>query len=203
MSSRRITLRKRVPEPVPEPTAPAAAASPASGKGRPTPKRSEAQKRRGGPVPPPPTTRREAAARLRAQGREDRADLRRGTTSGDPDRMLPRDAGPVRALVRDVIDARRNTAVLLLPVALLLVVAELSDQAVLVAVAGRLWAATLLAVLVDVFLTVRAVRRALTAAHPDVRLRSHIGYGLLRSTVVRRFRMPPPRTSPPPLLRQR
>src|SRR3954466_14792891 len=38
----------------------------AGGKGRPTPKRSEAQGRRQGPPPPPPTTRKEAYRRMRS-----------------------------------------------------------------------------------------------------------------------------------------
>ena len=47
------------------------------GKGRPTPKRSEAQgARRGGPVPPPPRTRKEAAQRAREEARAARERVR-------------------------------------------------------------------------------------------------------------------------------
>src|SRR5829696_5377893 len=48
-------------------TASGATAVGAAGKGRPTPKRAEAQGRRSGPVPPPPTTRKEAFKRQREQ----------------------------------------------------------------------------------------------------------------------------------------
>ena len=55
--------------PVDRPSEDSAAAVPgAAGKGRPTPKRSQAQgQRRGGPVPPPPRTRKEAAQRAREE----------------------------------------------------------------------------------------------------------------------------------------
>src|SRR5688500_10937992 len=55
----------------------------ASGKGRPTPKRSEAQGRRQGPPPPPPTTRREAYKRMREQQATRRAQTRLGASRGD------------------------------------------------------------------------------------------------------------------------
>ncbi len=172
------------------------------GKGRPTPKRSESERRRGGPVPPPPTTRREAAKRLRASQSAGRGSSRTG--GGSVGHLLPRDAGPVRALVRDVVDQRRNIAVLTLPVALVLVLAQFTRNVDVLAVAVRLWTLTLVAVAADLVLTGRAIRRRLRAEFPDQqRLRSHIGYGLLRSTVVRRWRQPRARVSPPRLLGRR
>ena len=172
------------------------------GKGRPTPKRSEAQKRRGGPVPPPPTTRREAAQRLRAERAQARKDGRGGSGRGDGGRVLARDAGPVRALVRDVVDARRNVAVVMLPIALVLVVAQLVASKAVLSVAVSLWTATLLIVAVDLVLIGVHVRRAVHAHFPQEKARSHISYGLLRSTVLRRFRMPAPRVQPPALFRR-
>ena len=171
-----------------------------TGKGRPTPKRSEAQKRRGGPVPPPPATRKEAAQRLRASQAEQRKQVREGTLVGDETRMLPRDAGPVRALVRNVVDRRRNLAVLLLPAALLLVLAQLVAEPAVLSIAVSLWTATLLAVFLDLVVTVVLLRRELRAAFPEEKLGGHVAYGLIRCTVFRRFRMPPPRVRPGGLL---
>ncbi len=166
------------------------------GKGRPTPKRSEAVKRRSGPVTPPPATRKEAAQRLRAERAEERRAVRAGTATGDPARMLKRDLGPVRAAVRDVVDGRRNLPVLMLPVALVLVLAQLAGSAALLALAVRLWTVTLLAVAIDLVVLAVVVRRRVRTAFPDAPGRGHVGYALLRSTVLRRFRMPPPRVSP-------
>ncbi|MCW2615401.1 MAG: conserved rane protein of unknown function [Frankiales bacterium] len=168
-----------------------------SGKGRPTPKRSDAQRRRGGPVLPPPANRKEAAKRAREQAALERAQAKDGTKRGDQRLMVGRDQGPVRALVRDVVDGRRNVGVLMLPLALLLVVAQLSGSEALISFALLLWVSTLLAVVADVVVTAVLIRRRVRAAFPEeTTLKGHVGYGLLRSTVFRRFRMPPATVSP-------
>ena len=173
------------------------------GKGRPTPKRSEATRRRTGPVPPPPADRKEAARRLRAERAEERRAVRAGTATGGArgagtgaSRLLARDQGPVRAMVRDLVDARRNLPVLLMPVALLLVVAQLLGQPVVLGFASGLWYATFFAALLDLVLVGIAVRRRLRADFPAEPPLRHVGYGLLRTTVLRRLRTPPPRVHP-------
>ena len=166
------------------------------GKGRPTPKRNEAQKRRGGPVAPPPTNRREAAKQLRAKQAENRQRIKKGTASGDERAMLPRDSGPVRRLVRDVVDARRSLGWLLLPVAGIVVVAGLTGNVQLQALTFGIWLATLLGVAIDMLLTGFQLRTALRSTFPqEARVRGHIAYGLLRTTVVRKFRTPKPQVS--------
>lgn len=175
------------------------------GKGRATPKRSQAQRRRTGPVPPPPATRKEAAARKKAQRAEDR---RQGRASGrgsvrQPVTMLARDAGPVRAFVRDLVDGRRSVAVLVLPVALALVVVQLFAEPRLVAVITRIWLATLVTVIFDSAILGFAVRRRVRAQFPqEGRTRGHVFYALMRATVLRRLRQPAPRVRPPALLRR-
>ncbi len=167
------------------------------GKGRPTPKRSDAQKRRGGPVTPPPTNRREAAKQLREKNAENRTRIKHGTRAGDDSAMLPRDRGPIRRLVRDTVDARRSPAFLLLPVAALLVIAQVLADPVLVAVAVGFWLATLIAVVLDLTYTSVRLRTLLRAQFPDERkIGGHLFYGGLRTTVFRRMRMPRPQVSP-------
>ncbi|MCU1692462.1 MAG: conserved rane protein of unknown function [Frankiales bacterium] len=165
-----------------------------SPKGRPTPKRSAAAR---GPVAPPPQTRKEAAARLREQGKAGRKGVRAGYVAHDESALLPRDQGPVRRLVRDVVDSRRNVGVLLLPIAVLLVLAQLAGNDTVYSVASRVWAVGLVAVVVDFLLLGLRVRKTLVARHPsEPKLLRHVGYALLRSTVLRRFRMPPPQAQP-------
>ena len=168
-----------------------------TGKGRPTPKRSASQQRRGGPVAPPPATRKEAAKRAKEQAALARVQAKQGSARGDDRAMVARDRGPVRALVRDVVDSRRNVGVLLLPLALLLVVAQLSRNPAVLSVALTLWLAGLLAMVADIAVTTVTLRSRIKAAFPEEgKMVGHVGYGLLRSTVFRRFRMPPTRTSP-------
>ena len=164
----------------------------AAGKGRPTPKRSEAQRgRRGGPVPPPPRTRKEAAQRAREEAKAARAQVREGRA------LLPRDAGPVRALVRDVVDARRSIGTLMLPLALVLLLAQASGNRQVLDIALLVWIVGVVALITDLVLTARTLRRRLRQEFPEEqRLRGHVAYGLLRTTVFRRWRIPAPRTSP-------
>ncbi len=94
----------------------------AVGKGRPTPKRSEAQGRRQGPPPPPPTTRKEAYKRMREQQAANRGSAREAAARGDDSALPARDRGPEKRLVRDVVDSRRNAGSLFLVVAALVLV---------------------------------------------------------------------------------
>ena len=162
-----------------------------AGKGRPTPKRSEAQGRRGGPVAPPPQTRKEAAQRAKLETKAARTRVREGS------QLLPRDAGPVRALVRDVVDGRRNAGVLMLPLALVLVLAQVSGIPRLLDIALLVWLAGIVTLFVDIVLLGLLIRRRVREEHPEVTtMRGHLAYGLLRSTVFRRWRMPAARVSP-------
>jgi hypothetical protein len=107
-------------------------------KGRPTPKRSEAARRNAkkGPVVPAPMTASEARARRkklagpklsRDERRADKVASRARLTerrermmAGEDAYLLPRDQGPVRRYVRDVVDSRRNLLGLFMPSALAL-----------------------------------------------------------------------------------
>ncbi len=103
----------------------------------------------------------------------------------------------MRALVRDTIDGRRNVGVILLPLALVLIVANLSGIPELQTLGLLLWLAAILLMVIDIVVTTIALRRAIREAHPEEgKLGGHVAYGLLRSTVLRRFRLPPPRVSP-------
>jgi hypothetical protein len=168
-----------------------------TGKGRPTPKRSEKQRRRTGPVAPPPLTRKEAAQRKKEQASAARTRIKEGAARGEERYLSKRDAGPVRALVRDVVDSRRNIGVVLLPLALVLVATNLTGSRTLQSYGLLLWVAALLAMTVDLILMTVVIRRRIRAEFPEEgRLGGHAAYGLLRSTVLRRFRLPPPRVSP-------
>ena len=77
-----------------------------AGKGRPTPKRSEAERRRR-PVSAP-GDRKEANRQYRDRQRQDRARRQQGMQRGEQWAMPPRDRGPVKALARDYVDSQRR-----------------------------------------------------------------------------------------------
>jgi uncharacterized protein (DUF58 family) len=99
--------------------------------------------------------------------------------------------------VRDTVDSRRNVGVLLLPLALVLIVTNLTGNRQLQSLGLLLWLAAILAMVADIAMTTFALRRSIREQHPEEqKLFGHVGYGLLRSTVLRRFRLPAPRVSP-------
>jgi hypothetical protein len=181
-------------------------------KGRPTPKRTEAEGRRRGPVPPPPRTHREAARRNRELRpkltREERAKetntRRERMMAGDDAYLLPKDRGPVKAFVRDVIDSRRNFMGLFMPMAILVLVSyfvQLATPAVGLLLQEYVMLACLvflLAMVVEAIMLGRLAARQAQAKFPKENIRplSIIWYTFTRASQVRRLRVPRPRVRP-------
>jgi Protein of unknown function (DUF3043) len=170
------------------------AASRPSGKGRPTPRRREAQKRRTGPVAPPPKTRREAAKRIREQGNDRRAEARESIRAGDERYLPPRDRGPERRLVRDIVDSRRNAGVLFLLSAVVYFVGLIIPNPQIKAAITALWLTVLILLVVDSTLIGLRIRKLMRQRYPDSseQLSKLIFYGATRATMIRRWRMPKP-----------
>ncbi|MFL6128051.1 MAG: DUF3043 domain-containing protein [Mycobacteriales bacterium] len=164
------------------------------GKGKPTPRRREAQRRRTGPVAPPPKTRREAYRRAREQGSDRRAEQREGMRAGDERFLLARDRGPERRLVRDIVDSRRNIGVLFLLMALVYAASIFVPNLQLKAVATSLWLTVLFLLVVDSFVLGFRIRKLVRQRFPDTTqpMRSLLVYGISRGTMVRRWRAPKP-----------
>lgn len=164
-----------------------------SGKGRPTPKRSEAQGRRQGPPPPPPTTRKEAYKRMREQQAANRASNRRAMLAGDESALPPRDRGPVRKLVRDVVDARRNIGSLFLAIAGVALIGTVVPSPAIQSYATLLLISYFLLLIVDSFVLGRRITKTVRERHPEQRkTRGLVWYGISRSTMIRRWRFPKP-----------
>lgn len=170
-------------------------------KGRPTPKRREAEARRRGPVAPPPKTQREAAKRARGNkaDRKSTAALRRERMAAGDDRyLMPRDRGPVRAYVRDVVDSRRHLAGLFMPLALLVLIAIITPIPTVQAYAAPATLVVIVFMLVESAWTGRDVTRRVRAKFPDAtdRPMALTWYSFQRASQVRKLRMPKPRVRP-------
>ena len=163
-----------------------------TGKGRPTPKRSEAQGRRQGPPPPPPTTRKEAYRRMRATQATNRPAARRAAARGDDSYLPARDRGRVRKLVRDVVDTRRNIGSLFLLVALIAVVGTVVPNLLLRAYTSYLLTLYFLVFIVDSFVLSRRIKNAIAERYPDDSAKGAVWYGITRTTMIRRWRFPKP-----------
>ena len=166
----------------------------AAGKGRPTPKRSEAQGRRAGPPPPPPTTRKEAYKRQRAKVADRRVESRQGLARGDEAYLPARDRGPVRKLVRDIVDARRNVGSFFLVIAGVALVGTIAPSLQVRTGAMFILYGFFLVVIVDSVVLVRQIKKKIAERFPDgsANTRGVALYGISRSTMVRRWRFPKP-----------
>ncbi|MGC7099793.1 DUF3043 domain-containing protein [Amycolatopsis lurida] len=177
-------------------------------KGRATPKRREAEAKRRGPVAPPPKTMREAMKRnkeLRKQNpttKEDRRaaakERRDRMNAGDDKYLLPRDRGPVKAYVRDLVDAKRNLLGLFMPLALLVFVALLVPNVDIQRYATLLCTVMLLGMVVEGYFNGRRVAKAVREKFPkeEIKGRSVGWYAFIRASQIRKLRVPKPRVSP-------
>ncbi len=184
--------------------------APTVGKGRPTPKRREAEGRRG-PIAPPPKTQREAIKRSRVQSKSMTKDEKRALTranrermmSGDDRYLLARDRGKVRAYVRDLVDSRRNVAGILLPIAVLSFVILLIPVPVLQAYGPLVLLVAIAAAVLDSVIFGRQLSRKVRLRYPngdDSGLStkgSSLGfYAFNRACLIRRWRVPRARVGP-------
>jgi hypothetical protein len=167
------------------------------GKGRPTPKRAEAQGRRPGPPPPPPTTRKEAYKRSREQQAAARGSQRAAALAGDESALPARDRGPARRLVRDVVDTRRNAGSYFLAVAGLVLIGYFIPSPAVQSYTVYVWFAFFLVIVADSFVLGRKIKRVLAERQPDhkEKTRTLVWYGISRATMVRRWRFPKARLS--------
>jgi hypothetical protein len=180
-------------------------------KGRPTPKRDEAARRgaRKGPIAPAPRTASEARARRKTLAgpklsREERRDQRVANRarmtdrrdrmmSGEEAYLLPRDQGPIRRYIRDVVDSRRNLLGLFMPSALFLLFISMGVPQLQLYMSPVMLG--LMAVMgVDAFLLGRKVNKMVDEKFPS-NTESHWKLGMYaagRASQMRRMRAPRP-----------
>lgn len=164
-----------------------------SGKGRPTPKRKEAEsaRKQGITVPKDPKAARRAA---RERDREARAKARAGLMAGDSAYFPRRDAGPVKAQVRDYIDRRRTVGEFFVPIAFVVLLMGLINNPTIQIAVVYVWTSVLLLVVLDTILVGILLGRSLRKDYPEKSDRKGaVSYGVLRALQLRRFRIPPPR----------
>ncbi|AYC41870.1 DUF3043 domain-containing protein [Streptomyces griseorubiginosus] len=164
---------------------------PQAPKGRPTPKRSEAQSQRRS-VANTPTSRKEASKRQRDERRA-ALDRQRQALAGGDERYLPaRDKGPVRKFARDFIDSRFNVAEFFLPMAVVILVLSMVRVGALQSIALLLWLVVIVLIVLDAIVNGFRLRKQLIERFPDHNRRGAVGYALMRSLQMRRLRLPKP-----------
>ena len=165
---------------------------PQAPKGRPTPKRSEAQTQRRS-VANTTLTRKDASKRQRDERRVQMEKQRQALSGRGNERDLPlRDRGPVRKFARDYIDSRFNVAEFFLPMAVVILVLSVVQVPALQNIALLLWLVIIILIVVDSFLNVFRLRKQLAERFPGQDTKGTVWYSLMRSLQMRRLRLPKP-----------
>ncbi|MGW4914430.1 DUF3043 domain-containing protein [Streptomyces sp. NPDC004270] len=164
---------------------------PQAPKGRPTPKRSEAQTQRRS-VANTPSNRKDAAKRQREDRRAAMERQRQALATGD-ERYLPaRDKGPVRKFARDWVDSRFNVAEFFLPLAVIILVMSVVNNSAIKNIALLLWLVVIVLIVLDALVSGFRMRKRLAERFPDQNKKGAVAYGLMRSLQMRRLRLPKP-----------
>jgi hypothetical protein len=165
-------------------------------KGRPTPKRSESERKRRYPNAAP-GDKKAATSQARSRDRADRARKYEAMKRGEDWALPAKDRGPIRALTRDYVDSKRRVSEFYMYILIILFIALFSVRS---ASAKSLvyYVVVVLAVFIiaEGFLITRGVRKLAASRHPGVSTRGITVYAIMRSMQIRRLRMPTPRLKP-------
>jgi hypothetical protein len=174
-----------------------AASSPAftASKGRPTPKRSEAERRRRQPYTAP-KDRKEANRAVRDRQRGDRTKRMEGMRRGEAWALPARDRGPARALVRDYVDSRRRISEFYMYGLIVLLVLLFIKTAIVQSLVPLFVLAAVLIMLVEGILLGRKAKVLATERLPGESTKGLGLYAAMRALQIRKLRVPKPRISP-------
>jgi len=163
-------------------------------KGRPTPKRKEAESKRKVSSLAPIVTKDQKRA-SKALAREDRVAQRAAYMRGDESALPLRDRGPARRFVRNYVDSRRSTGEYFLPTIFVVLVFTLVRNPIIQIGAMVLMYAMLLVAVIDGIFLSRKIRTAVQELFPGTETKGLGMYAWLRSTQMRRLRAPHPQVT--------
>ena len=158
-------------------------------KDNPTPTRKEAEAARKKALKPP-MTRKEQVQRDREARRRIRQRQQEALRTGD-DKFLPlRDRGPIKRFARDYVDRRRLIAEYLLPILLFTFIVTMFPQFATVGMIA--WMTATLIAIIEETLLIRGLKKELARRFPGQSTKGITLYTIMRTTQLRRFRLPHP-----------
>jgi hypothetical protein len=165
-------------------------------KGRPTPKRSEAEAKRRQPItgsraPAAPRTKED-----KAKARATRAGKYEAMKRGEAWALNPRDRGPARALARDYVDSKRRASEYYMYVLVVLLAAVFLRSKAAQEFISPLVLVLILVIVVDALILRRGLSKLMAERLPGESPRGLTMYAVMRALQIRRFRVPAPRVSP-------
>jgi hypothetical protein len=176
-----------------------------AGKGRPTPKRSEAERGRyqsitgsttSGRGPSGSAPRGKLTPEDKARARTDREKRSAAMRRGEEWALGPRDRGPIKKLARDYVDSRRRPSEYYMYVLVVLLIALLSRNKALNTYVSPLVLVLIVVVAADAYLLRRSLHKLAAERYPGESTRGMTTYAVMRALQIRRFRMPAPRLKP-------
>ena len=182
------------------PDGPAEAKQPRSAaeaaKGRPTPKRSEAERNRRQPITGSraPTTPR--TPEDKAKARSERGRKYEAMKKGESWALNPRDRGPAKALARDYIDSKRRISEYYMYILVLLLAAVFLRNKTEQQYISPLVLVLVVIIVIDAQVIRRSLRKLVGERLPGESTRGLTMYAVMRALQIRRFRMPAPRVRP-------
>ena len=174
------------------------AAQPTSGKGRPTPKRKDAQAQNLRPLVPKDRDASRKAAKARIREREN-AEYD-AMQSGDINHMPKAERLPWRVYIRDYVDARRNLGEFFIPVAFVMLLGSILVTTIAPQLSVPMMILLyvyLIAVIIDVAVMWRKLKKKLIEKYGEASVAKgsrSASYAWSRAIQVRRWRLPKPRS---------
>ena len=179
------------PAEVKQPRSPSEAA-----KGRPTLKRSEAERKRRQPIT---GARAPAAPRTpedKAKARSDRARKYEAMKAGETWALNPRDRGPARALARDYIDSKRRISEFYMYILVVLLAAVFVRNKTAEDYISPLVLVLVVIIVIDAQFIRHGLRKLISERLPGESTRGLTMYAVMRALQIRKFRVPAPRVRP-------
>lgn len=177
-----------------------------AGKGRPTPKRSEAERARYRSIQGGKTSGRTGSAsrdpgrkltpeekqRRKEQDRADRQRRMRAMQAGEDWALGPRDRGPLRKLARDYVDSHRRPSEFYMYALILVLVAMMARQAEF----EYLVVVIIIVVVIDALFIRRSIRKLARERFPNESTNGLTWYAVMRAMQIRAMRNPKPQVKP-------
>lgn len=164
-------------------------------KGKPTPKRKDAEaKLKISPLSP--TASKDAKRALKEQSRVRRLEARAAYMRGEESALPYRDKGPARRFVRNYIDERRSISeYFLVLIMLVLLLTIIPIPAVQLAAVALMYSSMIFMTVNGIFLS-RKLKKLVAEKFPEEPTKGIGMYGWMRSTQLRRLRAPAPQVGP-------
>jgi Protein of unknown function (DUF3043) len=179
-----------------------------AGKGRPTPRRSDAEANRyrtvtgsttsGRGRPTGTDPRRKLTPEEKTKARQDRSKQMQAMRRGEESALGPRDRGPAKRLVRNYVDAHRRPMEFYMYALIVLIIALFAGKShAALANYMQIFLIVIIAVIaVDGYFLRRSIMKVVHERLPNASTRGLALYSIMRALQLRRFRTPTPQVKP-------